>query len=185
MSKVDENVWAVCTGLAGDGRAIVRLMRKVCMNYRSKFGSAPTLQYLATIVSEMQHDFTSSGNERPYGVSVLLVGYDEGSIAPRVFLSSVDGTVTQWLAASAGRAADKCWKLLGDRLDWGRNGGEESAPTSEVAAKLIMEALNLPGVAKIGEEEDAKEGQPVDLYKITRASVGASATISSQDGVVS
>ena len=177
VNKVDENIWALCTGLAGDGRAIVRLIRKVCMNYHSKFGAAPTLEYLATIVSEMQHDFTLSGSERPYGVTVLLVGYDEGSIEPCVFQSSVDGTVTQWLATSAGRGADECLELLCDRIVV-ENTAMDTQSKYE-AENLVLEALNLPQVwqADKGGVEAGAKGRPIDLYRIGRTSVDEPATI--------
>ena len=186
VSKVDDNIWAICTGLAGDGRAMVRLMRKVCTSYRSKFGAAPTLQYLATVVSEMQHDFTLSGNERPYGVSILLVGYDEGSLSPCIFHSSVDGTVTQWLAASAGRGADKCFELMCDRLT-GDTDVDATRPSATEAVNLAAEALHLQGVwqADKGSGEEVAKGRPIDLYTIRRLSVDAPATIISEESFTS
>ena len=42
VSKVDEDgIWAAFAGLAGDGRALVRVSRRVCANYRLMFNAPP------------------------------------------------------------------------------------------------------------------------------------------------
>lgn len=54
----------------------------------------------------LQHRFTRTGGARPYGVSCLLVGFDENA-CPRVFRSEPSGAYAEWVASAVGKAWDK------------------------------------------------------------------------------
>lgn len=157
VSKVDDNVWVACTGLAGDGRALLRIARTVCANYRTRYGTPPSLQYLANAIGDMQHEFTLSGRERPYGVSLMLIGYDEDSLTPQVYISRVDGSVSSWSAVSVGKQSGSCMEYLTESLT---EDFEHRVPSLERAAEVVVESLNLPALHR--EEADADNGADGD-----------------------
>lgn len=63
VSKVDDNVWMIFAGLAGDGRALIRIARQFCSEFRIKFGSSPALSAIAKQLGETQHKATVVGSK--------------------------------------------------------------------------------------------------------------------------
>ena len=193
VSKVDDNIWVACTGLAGDGRALLRITRMVCANYRTRYGCPPTMQYLAGAIGEMQHEFTLSGKERPYGVSLMFIGFDEDSLTPQVLVSKVDGSVSRWSAVSVGKQSSSCMEYLtGELTEEGNDVGshrEHHVPSFEKAAKVVMESFNLPALRRASDDQEEEGGHeevddntyisesPCDIYVFKRDSLDVPATL--------
>lgn len=185
VSKVDDNIWVACTGLAGDGRALLRVARMVCANYRTRYGCLPTIQYLAGAVGEMQHEFTLSGRSRPYGVSLVFIGYDEDSLTPQVYVSRVDGSVSKWSAVSIGKQSSACMEHLTGELT--ESGREHRLPSFEKATKVVMESLNLPALRRGNKDDEESEEETgdkadaqmrlCDIYVFQRESLEVPATL--------
>ncbi|KAJ1419882.1 nucleophile aminohydrolase [Ochromonadaceae sp. CCMP2298] len=81
VARVSEGIWLVFAGLAGDGRSVLKSARSFCIDYKSRFGQAPSVRSVARFVGEMQHESTLAAGRRPLGVQVLLIGAeDEGEL---------------------------------------------------------------------------------------------------------
>lgn len=61
VSKVFDNIWFAFSGLAGDGRSLLRNARNFCVEYHSKFGMIPSIKTVVRYISEMQHEATLTG----------------------------------------------------------------------------------------------------------------------------
>lgn len=112
ISKLDEGLWAAFAGLAGDGRALVRTSRKLSANYRLSYNAPPTLRFLAKSIADINHEATLTGGERPYGVNLLMLGYEPGAEVPQVFLSKASGHLSQWRAVAIGKNSDRAMAHL-------------------------------------------------------------------------
>lgn len=120
VSQIDDNIWLTFAGLGGDGRAMVRLGRSFCGDFRTKFGCAPSVMSLARAIGELQHGATLKGGERPFGIHVLVCGYDENSSKPVVCTIKASGEVSQWKATAIGRKRESLCRTLENvfRDDW-------------------------------------------------------------------
>jgi len=124
VSQVDENLYIAFAGLAGDGRALTLEARSLCRDYRMRFGSSPPVSYLANKIGKIQHTATLKGGERPYGIQVLIFGYDlnrydslslSPSLSPsqcHIYMTHPSGEVTKWRAIVIGNKADMLNKKL-------------------------------------------------------------------------
>jgi len=166
VCKVDENIYAAFAGLAGDGRSLVRVARKICTNYRLKFGCSPSVQYLSKAIGEVQHEATLTGGERPYGVHMLLFGFDQNAQAasPSVFLSKASGHVSQWKAVAIGKNADKALLHMEKKFASSSPvGGDSDAAVAVGLSKTAAVALGLDILNEAdvcddrGEEEEEEE----------------------------
>lgn len=61
VEKIDDNIFAGYTGLAGDGRAVIRLSRSVASDFRRSFGSSPPVSFIAKRIGDFQHQATLKG----------------------------------------------------------------------------------------------------------------------------
>ena len=58
VEKIDDEIWSVCTGLAGDGRSIVQTSREFTSKFREGFGVKPSAMAVAAHVGSHQHQGT-------------------------------------------------------------------------------------------------------------------------------
>jgi 20S proteasome alpha/beta subunit len=74
--RIDDHVWLVCSGLAGDSRLIAKHLRNECQNSRRKYGEAPTIEEVAQAAAELQHLLSRVEGTRPLGCTAIVFGVD-------------------------------------------------------------------------------------------------------------
>lgn len=125
LSQIGKNMWILCSGLIGDGRRVVQMVRGFCTDFRTKFGTGPTIQSTCKALAAIQHRATLRGDGRPFGVDAMVVGFDKDN-SPRLHVSRTSGRVTRWRASAIGQHADRALDMLAERL----NIGEDSCMTT-------------------------------------------------------
>jgi 20S proteasome subunit alpha 6 len=98
--KLDEHVGMSVTGLISDARFLARFIRTECMNHEYMQGSPLPISRLAEAVAAKHHRHTQSAGKRPFGVGLLLAGFD--SSGPRLFQTSPSGDVYDFKACAIG-----------------------------------------------------------------------------------
>lgn len=93
LTKVHDGIWFAFSGLAGDGRALMKAARSFCIEYQAKFGSIPSVRSVARYIGEIQHESTLSGGKRPFGVQVILIGEEGNSGNLAIFSSEPSGII--------------------------------------------------------------------------------------------
>ena len=76
--------------------------------------------------------FTQRAGVRPFGISVLIAGWDEDKI-PKLYLAEPSGALTAWKATSIGKNADKVMEILETR--------HEDNMDYEKALNLIVDCM--------------------------------------------
>ena len=61
VEKIDDHIFAAYSGLAGDGRAVIRLSRSIASDFRRSFGSSPPVSFVAKRIGDFQHQATLKG----------------------------------------------------------------------------------------------------------------------------
>ncbi|KAK5072923.1 Proteasome subunit alpha type-2 [Lithohypha guttulata] len=79
ISLVTPNIGMVYSGMGPDYRVLVDKARKVShTNYKRIYNEYPPTRILVQDVARVMQEATQSGGVRPYGVSLLIAGWDDG-----------------------------------------------------------------------------------------------------------
>lgn len=79
ISLVTPNIGMVYSGMGPDYRVLVDKARKVThTNYKRIYNEYPPTRILVQDVARVMQEATQSGGVRPYGVSLLIAGWDDG-----------------------------------------------------------------------------------------------------------
>ena len=79
ISLITPNCGMVYSGMGPDYRVLVDKARKVShTNYKRIYNEYPPTRILVQDVARVMQEATQSGGIRPYGVSLLIAGWDEG-----------------------------------------------------------------------------------------------------------
>ncbi|PAV88635.1 hypothetical protein WR25_22624 [Diploscapter pachys] len=90
-------------GMGPDFRLLVKKARKLAMEYELMYGEEiPTVQLVSKVAAVMQ-EYTQSGGVRPFGVSLLIAGWDKYNDKPLLFQSDPSGAYFAWKATALGK----------------------------------------------------------------------------------
>ncbi|XP_064472123.1 proteasome subunit alpha type-2 [Ornithodoros turicata] len=101
VEMVTDHIGMVYSGMGPDYRLLVRRARKLAQQYYLTYHETiPTAQLVQRVAYIMQ-EYTQSGGVRPFGVSLLIAGWDEG----RGYLFQCDpsGAYFAWKATAMGK----------------------------------------------------------------------------------
>ncbi|UVC54753.1 proteasome subunit alpha type 1 [Theileria orientalis] len=77
LYKVGEYIGVAMSGITSDAKMIISYMRNECLNNRFLYGCDITASQLVSLVSEKSQANTQISSKRPFGVGLLVAGYDE------------------------------------------------------------------------------------------------------------
>ena len=95
----------VYSGMGPDYRLLVRRARKMAQDYLLMYDQPiPTAQLVQRVALVMQ-EYTQSGGVRPFGVSLLICGWDEVDEEGKPYLFQCDpsGAYFAWKATALGK----------------------------------------------------------------------------------
>ncbi|TWW79565.1 Proteasome subunit alpha type-2, partial [Takifugu flavidus] len=101
VEPITKHIGMVYSGMGPDYRVLVRRARKLAQQYYLVYQEPiPTGQLVQRVASVMQ-EYTQSGGVRPFGVSLLIAGWDEDH--PYLFQSDPSGAYFAWKATAMGK----------------------------------------------------------------------------------
>jgi len=133
--KIDEHVCLAFAGLLADARVLVDRARVEAQSYRLTFDDKISVEQVARHVSGIQQKYTQSGGVRPFGVSTLIMGFDDEG-RPHLYQTDPAGTHSEWTASVIGKNSKAVREWL--EKNCGETGGEA---TIELAVKALMETV--------------------------------------------
>ncbi|XP_029208136.1 proteasome subunit alpha type-2 [Acropora muricata] len=101
VELVTKSIGMVYSGMGPDYRVLVRHARKLAQQYYLMYHEEiPTAQLVQKLSSVVQ-EYTQSGGVRPFGVSLLVAGWDEDR--PYLFQCDPSGSYFAWKATAMGK----------------------------------------------------------------------------------
>lgn len=101
ISVLSPNIGVVYSGMGPDYRVLVRKARKTAQVYESLYHENIPVAQLVRETAAVMQEFTQSGGVRPFGVSLLLAGYDDNG--PQLYQIDPSGSYFAWKASAIGK----------------------------------------------------------------------------------
>eukprot|EP00898_Chlorokybus_atmophyticus_P006291 jgi/Chlat1/6663/Chrsp49S06152 len=101
ISRITENIGVVYSGMGPDSRVLVRKARKTAQQYFRLYQEVMPIAQLVREIAAVMQESTQSGGVRPFGVSLLVAGYDDGG--PQLFQVDPSGSYFAWKASAIGK----------------------------------------------------------------------------------
>eukprot|EP01006_Ploeotia_vitrea_P066228 TRINITY_DN94563_c0_g1_i1.p1 TRINITY_DN94563_c0_g1~~TRINITY_DN94563_c0_g1_i1.p1 ORF type:complete len:240 (-),score=36.34 TRINITY_DN94563_c0_g1_i1:54-773(-) len=101
ISLLDEHVGLCYAGMGSDARVLVKSARKECQTYRRVYEERIPIAQLVRHLATVMQEYTQQGGVRPFGVSLLVAGYDE--TGPHLYQVDPSGSFWAWKAAAIGK----------------------------------------------------------------------------------
>lgn len=115
IKLLSNNIGTAYSGMGPDFRVLTRRGQKEGQKYYLQYkDEIPVSQLVREIASVMQ-EFTQSGGVRPFGVSLLIAGYDDDG--PQLYQVDPSGSYWAWKASAIGKNANDAKTFLEKRYD--------------------------------------------------------------------
>ncbi|CAG90764.2 DEHA2G16676p [Debaryomyces hansenii CBS767] len=130
--KVDDHMGIALAGLAPDGRVLSNYLRKQAMSSKMIFNRPLSTSKAVLSIADKAQENTQSYGSRPYGVGLLVSGYDETGAHLYEFQPS--GSVLEYYGAAIGARSQAARTYLERNL--------ETVRETESVDELIVHGLN-------------------------------------------
>lgn len=137
IALLDDHVALAFAGLTADARILINRARVECQSHRLTVEDPVTLEYITRFIAQLKQKYTQSNGRRPFGLSTLIIGFDQdcNDGVPRLYQTDPSGTYHEWKANAIGRSA----KTVREFLE--KNFSEEVAASEKETIKLALKAL--------------------------------------------
>ena len=114
---IDTHVGCVYAGLGPDARVLVTRGRKLAQAYRARMESGIPPAILVHQIAIIVQEFTQSRGVRPFGVSLLVAGFDSRTDTACLYQLDPSGAYWEWKAGCIGDKASQGREFLEKRYD--------------------------------------------------------------------
>ncbi|GJQ12148.1 hypothetical protein GpartN1_g3939.t1 [Galdieria partita] len=101
ISFLSDTTGMVYSGMGPDSRVLLRKARKFAQTYYQTYKEPMPVVQLVRETAFVMQEFTQSGGVRPFGVSLLIAGYDEQG--PHLYQVDPSGSFFAWKASAIGK----------------------------------------------------------------------------------
>lgn len=98
---VTKSIGMVYAGMGPDSRVLVKKARKAAQTYFQTYQESIPVNQLVREVASVMQEFTQSGGVRPFGVSLLVAGFDDEG--PQLCQIDPSGSYYAWKASAIGK----------------------------------------------------------------------------------
>jgi 20S proteasome subunit alpha 2 len=109
------NVGTCYSGMGPDFRVLCRRARKSAARYQLTYNDPMPVSQLVRETASVMQEFTQSGGVRPFGVSLLMAGYDDSG--PQLWQVDPSGSYWAWKASATGKNSTNAKTLLEKRYN--------------------------------------------------------------------
>ena len=103
VEMITGHIGMVYSGMGPDFRLLVKQARKIAQNYYLTYKEPIPVVQLVQRVATLMQEYTQTGGVRPFGVSLLICGWDNDR--PYLFQCDPSGAYFAWKATAMGKNA--------------------------------------------------------------------------------
>jgi len=101
INLITENIALVYSGMGPDCRVLLRKGRKKAQAYYRTYKEQITVAQIVKELASIMQEYTQSGGVRPFGVSLLIAGWDDQG--PQLYQVDPSGSYFAWKACAIGK----------------------------------------------------------------------------------
>mmetsp|Transcript_30206 Transcript_30206/g.87671 ORF Transcript_30206/g.87671 Transcript_30206/m.87671 type:complete len:236 (-) Transcript_30206:63-770(-) len=101
IENISDNVGMVYAGMPPDYRVLLSRGRKQAQQYYQTYRELIPVSQIVREQATVMQEFTQSGGVRPFGISLMIAGYDE--TGPQLFQVDPSGSYFGWKASAIGK----------------------------------------------------------------------------------
>ncbi|MCO5584983.1 hypothetical protein L7F22_038915 [Adiantum nelumboides] len=136
-AMLDDHVCLAFAGLTADARILIDKARIECQSHRLTVEDPVTIDYITRHVAGIQQRYTQSGGVRPFGISTLIIGFDQSESIPRLYQTEPSGMYNAWKACAIGRSS----KTVREFLEKNHEDNMSKDQTIKLAIKSLLEVV--------------------------------------------
>lgn len=134
ICALDDHVFLGFAGLTADARILVNAARVECQSHKLNVEDPVSLEYITRYIASLKQRYTQSNGMRPFGISMLIVGFDDDGTA-HLYQTDPSGTYHEWKANAIGRSS----KTVQEYLE--KNFSDSEIESDDYVIKLALKAL--------------------------------------------
>ena len=117
IHKADRHIGIASAGHVADARQLVDFARQQAQLNRLRYEEAIGVETLTKTVTDYIQQYTQVGGARPFGVSLIIGGIENGR--PRLYETDPSGTPYEWKARAVGAERADLQEFLEEEYDEG------------------------------------------------------------------
>jgi 20S proteasome subunit alpha 2 len=103
IENLSDNAGCVYAGMPADYRVVLKKGRKVAQQYFKYYRETMPVNSLVREEAAVMQEFTQQGGVRPFGISLMVAGYDDQG--PHLYQVDPSGAYFGWKASAIGKNA--------------------------------------------------------------------------------
>lgn len=107
--EIDEHMMVVSAGIVSDARVLIDKARVLAQQHRVTYDSEVSTESIVKDISDMKQQFTQYGGARPFGVALMIAGYNG---TPKLYATDVSGNYLEYKADAIGENDEKIKEKL-------------------------------------------------------------------------
>ena len=115
INRIDSHITMTFAGIIADSRSLSDYARLQSQSIRYSLDIPPTVDNIAKQIAFKMQEYTQKSGVRPFGLSCIIAGFDEGKEDPKLYLTDPSGQVTMWKAGAIGKNSDKVLGILEEK----------------------------------------------------------------------
>ncbi|NTV23389.1 MAG: archaeal proteasome endopeptidase complex subunit alpha [Nanoarchaeota archaeon] len=108
--QIDDHIGATASGIISDARVLIERAQVLAQQNRVTYDSPIDIVSIVKDICNLKQITTQSGGYRPFGVSILIAGVDNGT--PKLFETDPTGIYFQYKATVIGEAEPEIEEIL-------------------------------------------------------------------------
>uniref|UniRef100_A0A5K3FP65 Proteasome subunit alpha type n=1 Tax=Mesocestoides corti TaxID=53468 RepID=A0A5K3FP65_MESCO len=109
--RINDDIACAVAGITADATVLINEMRLIAQRYLLAYQEPIPVEQLVSHICDLQHGYTMYGGRRPFGVSMLFMGWDK-HYGYQLYQNDPSGNFLGWKAACIGSNSSAASSIL-------------------------------------------------------------------------